>query len=805
MYEDFYHLSAKPFRLSPDPSFFFASRGHKRALAYLRYGLNQGEGFVVITGEPGTGKTTLAQILLSEMDKNRMVVAHLTTTQLEADDMLRMVAASFGLRYESVDKAALLKTLEAFLIARSRERKRALLVVDEAQNLPARSLEELRMLSNLQVGDQALLQTFLLGQVQFRKMLDHPDLEQLRQRVIANYHLSALAQDECQSYVESRLKHVGWNHDPEFTPDAYEIIFNHTSGIPRRINMLCDRVLLFSCLEEQHVISKKILDMVTDELQSEISGKPIRPADLLVEDGSDFPVEDVIANDSLSQAHHESAARVSDSAIRSGQNIRMPADIPAPIVATTQTHTQTNKEPRTTPENVPASHASVSAQEDNQKGNAQYRSIVARADDSESGQRRNGETVTHSGQSSDNQDVQQKVTQSDIVRSKTVAQAKHMGFEESVHEISIDESHDEVPASATENLQEKDRFRVISGGKVKARRQRSASTPAQDMGRGAAQGSSPAVLAPIPDMPGDSDEVSLRKVLRLVLAYHRSPRSFPGLDDLSSPIPNGMHALLELAADDDSVITNMRQIAAMSISPAMLRAAVRYFIRRVLFVPGADDFRVLGLDKHASMAAIEQHYGFMMKLMRMDKQDEDESSVARIGQSYENLCRKDIRHDRQAPAVSHAEITDIEIDQSDEIDMDLDLDLSPNSVVEKVVGRRIAPEGNTENANALIDSLGRKEATGPTSRNVMLLLAAALIIIFVYIFQIRDASQQVEIDTTESMPLEIDQSGSESSPPEPVDGDGQATIQNVTGVNDNNKSGSINRNTTGSNELQERK
>ncbi len=307
MYESFYKLRAKPFRLSPDSGFFYPSRGHKRALAYLRYGLSQGEGFVVITGDPGTGKTTLAQILLKEMDQQHLVVAHLTTTQLEADEMLRMVSASFGLRYEGMDKAALLKTLEAFLLARARERKRALLVVDEAQNLPARSLEELRMLSNLQVGDRALLQTFLLGQPQFRQKLEHPDLEQLRQRVIANYHLSALAPDECRSYVESRLKQVGWQNDPSFTEQAFETIHEYSEGIPRRINMLCDRVLLFSFLEEKHEVNNTILHQVTDELGQEVSGRPPpveRPAENLLHDdqpGGGIDVEESAAQTVLPQ------------------------------------------------------------------------------------------------------------------------------------------------------------------------------------------------------------------------------------------------------------------------------------------------------------------------------------------------------------------------------------------------------------------------------------------------------------------------------------------------------------------------
>ncbi len=316
MYESFYKLHAKPFHLSPDPRFFYPGCDHKRALAYLRYGLSQGEGFVVITGAPGTGKTTLAQFLLKELKGQDQVIAHLTTTQLEADDMLRMVVASFGLRYEKTDKAVLLKRLETFLFLRSQEHKRALLVIDEAQNLPARSLEELRMLSNLQAGDRgALLQIFLLGQPQFRQMLEHPDQEQLRQRVIASSHLSFLTPDECRDYIETRLKQAGWQGDPHFTEQAYAIIHEYSEGVPRRINMLCERVLLFGYLEELHEINATTLWRVTDELEQEIPGRPL-PAKNPVENQLNNPQADLHMG-SLNQQMPEMQKRAVQSQKRS--------------------------------------------------------------------------------------------------------------------------------------------------------------------------------------------------------------------------------------------------------------------------------------------------------------------------------------------------------------------------------------------------------------------------------------------------------------------------------------------------------
>ncbi|ADE16331.1 secretion ATPase, PEP-CTERM locus subfamily [Nitrosococcus halophilus Nc 4] len=269
MYQKFYKLTGKPFQLSADPCFFYGSTVHKRALSYLRYGLMQGEGFIVITGPIGAGKTMLARTLVSELADNNTIAAQVVTTQLEANDMLRIIAASYGLTHEGVAKATLLKAIESFLITRAREGKRVLLLVDEAQNLPPDSIEELRMLSNFQVGERALLQCFLLGQEEFRQILALEDMEQLRQRIIAAYHLTPLDKDETQGYIEHRLNLVGWEDDPLITDEAYDAIYNHTGGLPRRINSLCDRLLLYSYVEERHTIDEQEVSVVTKEMDLE--------------------------------------------------------------------------------------------------------------------------------------------------------------------------------------------------------------------------------------------------------------------------------------------------------------------------------------------------------------------------------------------------------------------------------------------------------------------------------------------------------------------------------------------------------
>jgi len=270
MYETFYNLNAKPFQLNPDPRFFFGSSGHNRVLAYLRYGIAQGEGFVVVTGEVGAGKTTLIRTLLQELSQDRkLVIGQLVTTHLDPNQLLGMIASAFGVEDDGGSKAALLRKLEAFLIRQAHGGKRVLLVIDEAQNIPLKSLEEMRMLSNLQVGTRSLLQSVLLGQAEFRELLRSPETEQLRQRIIASHHLGPLNLEETHGYIEHRLTQVGWAGDPSFTDEAYAGIYDFTGGVPRRINTLCDRVLLYGYLEELHVIDADIVRRVTEELDQE--------------------------------------------------------------------------------------------------------------------------------------------------------------------------------------------------------------------------------------------------------------------------------------------------------------------------------------------------------------------------------------------------------------------------------------------------------------------------------------------------------------------------------------------------------
>jgi general secretion pathway protein A len=269
MYETFYGLTGKPFQLNPDPTFFFGSRQHRRAMAYLEYGIHQNEGFIVVTGEVGAGKTTIVRSLLDKLDPQQVVAGNLVSTQLDADDTLRLVASSFGLRTKDIEKSDLLLALEAFLASVCQQGKRALLIVDEAQNLTPRAVEELRMLSNFQLETHALLQSFLVGQPEFRRTMQSPHMLQLRQRVIAACHIGPMDADETRGYIEHRLKCVGWKGDPHFQPDAYEAIFRATGGIPRRINAVCDRILLSGYLAGTREFKRDDVEMVAREMHDE--------------------------------------------------------------------------------------------------------------------------------------------------------------------------------------------------------------------------------------------------------------------------------------------------------------------------------------------------------------------------------------------------------------------------------------------------------------------------------------------------------------------------------------------------------
>lgn len=270
MYESHFGLRARPFQLNPDPDFFYGSRGHKRAMAYLEYGLHQGEGFIVITGEVGAGKTTLVRSLLRRIPSEAVSAAQIVSTQVDADDLLRLVASGFGIQHEHTDKSTLLTRLEEHFRKLHADGRRALLIVDEVQNLSPRAVEELRMLSNFQIGTRSLVQSFLVGQPEFREIMQRPEMRQLKQRIIASYHLGPLDGAETRAYVEHRLHHVGWTDNPQIAPEAFERIYDHSSGVPRRINTLCDRLLLATFLANARQVSAADVDEVAAELTDEL-------------------------------------------------------------------------------------------------------------------------------------------------------------------------------------------------------------------------------------------------------------------------------------------------------------------------------------------------------------------------------------------------------------------------------------------------------------------------------------------------------------------------------------------------------
>ncbi|MBA2588374.1 MAG: AAA family ATPase [Alphaproteobacteria bacterium] len=270
MYTKFYKMRAEPFLLTPDERFYFGSTVHSQAMAHLTYGLTRGEGFIVITGDVGAGKTTLVKKLIASIDESKIIAAHVVTTLLSGHDLLKMVAAAFGMRNIPHDKSDLLLRLQKFFNTTHQEGKRALLIVDEAQNLSEAALEELRMLSNFQVDNAAPFQSFLVGQPQFRRIIASPDLEQLRQRVIASYHLGPLTSEECGNYIFHRLNQVEWSGDPQFTPGAIGALYVHSGGIPRRINALGSRLMILGFLDELHSFTAEDVNRVALDLASEI-------------------------------------------------------------------------------------------------------------------------------------------------------------------------------------------------------------------------------------------------------------------------------------------------------------------------------------------------------------------------------------------------------------------------------------------------------------------------------------------------------------------------------------------------------
>ncbi len=264
-----YKLSADPFRLSPDHRFAFSHPSYAKAKAYLEFAIRRGEGFITITGGPGTGKTTLINEIVAGIRDADVLMATLNSTQLESRDLLHMVAAAFGLRYGEVSKPTLLLGLEEFLTQQKRHNKHAVLIVDEAQGLSPSAVEELRLLANLQFQSRLLLQVVLVGQERLRDVVQAPGMEHLSQRIIVASHLDPLSLPDTVAYVEHRLKKVRWQGDPAITEDALHLIHNFSGGVPRLINLICSRLFLFGGLEGTHELSGEDAQAVIEDLQQE--------------------------------------------------------------------------------------------------------------------------------------------------------------------------------------------------------------------------------------------------------------------------------------------------------------------------------------------------------------------------------------------------------------------------------------------------------------------------------------------------------------------------------------------------------
>jgi type II secretory pathway predicted ATPase ExeA len=260
MYEDFYGLKERPFTLVPDPDYLFLGSQHKLARAYLEYGIKERMGFVVLTGEVGTGKTTLIKSLLREKEASQRLGV-LYQTSVEAEDLLDLLLKEFQIRGPlGGSRAARLGAFNQFLLSSHARGEHVVLVVDEAQNLGPKALEELRLLSNLQTDKEPLLQVILVGQPGLRARLRHPALCQLAQRVAIHYHLNPLNQDETKDYIRFRLARAGGSGI--FTTSALDKLYDYTQGVPRRINVWCDLALVAGYAEGRHEIDAEFIDLV---------------------------------------------------------------------------------------------------------------------------------------------------------------------------------------------------------------------------------------------------------------------------------------------------------------------------------------------------------------------------------------------------------------------------------------------------------------------------------------------------------------------------------------------------------------
>lgn len=269
MYLKFYELTLPPFDLTPNPRFLFHSVKHREAINHLLYGIRERKGFVQLTGEIGAGKTTLCRAFLEQLDSH-FSTALLLTPVLDANELVKAIAAEFGLNVKGLDRLETLATINDFLIRQVQQGKDCVLIIDEAQNFSDELLEQVRQLSNVETDDRKLLQIVLIGQPELRQRLNNPRLKQLRQRITVRYHLKALDRFETGQYVRHRLGLAGANGTPSFTGPAIWRVFRYSNGVPRLINAICDKALLAGFVRQSRRINFSMIGRAIRELEGEI-------------------------------------------------------------------------------------------------------------------------------------------------------------------------------------------------------------------------------------------------------------------------------------------------------------------------------------------------------------------------------------------------------------------------------------------------------------------------------------------------------------------------------------------------------
>jgi putative secretion ATPase (PEP-CTERM system associated) len=265
LYESFFNFHRKPFDLLPNPSFLYPSKSHKKVLAYLDYGIRERSGFILLTGEVGTGKTTIIRELIKK-HLNNVLLARIFHTKVESLQLLAMVNEELGLDTTDKDKPTLLRELHEFLIEQYAKRRPVVLIIDEAQNLKRDVLEEVRMLSNLETEDDKLLHIILVGQPELRRVLATPELLQLRQRIQINCNIDPISEAEISGYILHRLEAAGNRSALAFSPECFPIISSYTKGIPRLINILCDYILLDAFANESREVSGDAIHEIAKDL-----------------------------------------------------------------------------------------------------------------------------------------------------------------------------------------------------------------------------------------------------------------------------------------------------------------------------------------------------------------------------------------------------------------------------------------------------------------------------------------------------------------------------------------------------------